>query len=359
MTEKIKPAEPRPAGRLSRPRWWIMGFVALWLFLFYVPLPYYVTQPGSALELAPIIQVEGGSKDEKGAFMLTTVRMGEATPAWYLYAKLSPDVELLDKNLVLGQGETDQDFTQRELEVMKSSQLIAEAVAFQRAGYPVKIENQGVEVMGTIAGMPAQNVLKVGDVITRVDTKQVLTADDLLGYLASKQPGESVNVVYLRGGREQSARLTLARLPDAHGENSRAGLGIRPDNKFKADIPKKVTISSEQIGGPSAGLMMTLEIYDQLKKEIDLTRGFRIAGTGTINPDGTVGRIGGINHKIVAADRAGAEIFFAPSDSSGGVSNYEEAVATAKRIGARMKIVPVKTVDDALNYLKALKPKGT
>lgn len=74
-------------------------------------------------------------------------------------------------------------------------------------------------------------------------------------------------------------------------------------------MPNRVTISSEGIGGPSAGLMMTLEIYDQLNTEMDLTRGYQIAGTGTISLDGTVGRIGGINHKIVAADKAGAEIF--------------------------------------------------
>lgn len=109
--------------------------------------------------------------------------------------------------------------------------------------------------------------------------------------------------------------------------------------------------------------MFSLEIYNQLTKN-DLTKGHSIAGTGTIDPDGTVGRIGGIDKKVVAADNEGAEIFFAPDDEitpemkkayPNIQSNYKEAVKAAKDIGTKMKIVPVKTFDDALNYLKALK----
>ncbi|MGD8190156.1 SepM family pheromone-processing serine protease [Brevibacillus ginsengisoli] len=349
----------RPSTSRIRFRWGIILFAVVLLCVLYIPLPYYVTRPGSAIELAPMIKVEGGTKDEKGSFMLTTVRMGEATPFWYLYSKLSPDVELIDEDLVLSHGETDDDFTQRELEVMHNSQQLAEAVAFKRAGYPVKIEKQGVLVMGTLAGMPAKNLLKVGDVITQVDEKKLQTAQDLLDYLTKKKPGESIQLKFLRGSQEMSGSITLASLPDENGQASkRVGLGIRPENKQYIEIPKKVNITAEGIGGPSAGLMMTLEIYDQLKTDIDLTRGYRIAGTGTISADGTVGRIGGINHKIVAADKAGAEIFFAPNDvTTGQVSNYQEAVETAKRIGTKMIVVPVKTVDDAINYLQKLKPK--
>ncbi len=355
-----KHAEHRTTARLHSLRWWLAGLLAVLLFLFYLPLPYYVTRPGSAIELAPMIQVEGGTKDEKGAFMLTTVRMGEASPIWYLYSKISPDVELIDKDLVLGHGESDDDFTKRELEVMKGSQQLAEAVAFRHAGYPVKIENQGVIVMGTIEGLPAKNVLKVGDVITAIDQQKVTTTQELLDFLAKKKPGDTIQVTYQREGKEQTSPITLAPLPDEKGgPSNRVGLGIRPDNKQLIEIPKKVSISAEGIGGPSAGLMMTLEIYDQLKKEMDLTHGYRIAGTGTISADGTVGRIGGINHKIVAADRAGAEIFFAPNDPTTGdeESNYQEAVETAKRIGTKMTVVPVKTVDDAISYLMNLKEK--
>ena len=89
------------------------------------------------------------------------------------------------------------------------------------------------------------------------------------------------------------------------------GIGLVDDREIISD--PKVKIKTESIGGPSAGLMFSLEIYNQLTKN-DLTKGHSIAGTGTIDPDGTVGRIGGIDKKVVAADNEGAEIFFAPDD---------------------------------------------
>lgn len=354
--------EKRSDSMKNRLRWSLIGLIVVFVCLLYIPMPYYITRPGSAIELSPIIQVEGGAKDEKGTFMLTTVRMGEATPLWYLYSKVSPDVELIDKNLVLSHGESDEDFTQRELEVMRNSQKLAEAVAFKRAGFPVKIENQGVLVMGTIAGMPAKELLKVGDVITQVDQVKLVTTKELLDYLKKKKPGDKITITYKRNGKENSGTITLAALPDETGHaTNRVGLGIRPENKQVIEIPKKVTISAEGIGGPSAGLMMSLEIYEQLVKDTDITKGYRIAGTGTISADGAVGRIGGINHKIIAADKAGAEIFFAPDEPTTGdvASNYQEAVETAKRIGTKMIVVPVKTVDDALTYLTNLKAKQT
>ncbi|WP_301169129.1 SepM family pheromone-processing serine protease [Brevibacillus nitrificans] len=327
---------------------WVLALASVALGLsFFVPTNYYITRPGSAIDLAPMIEVEGGKKDETGTFMLTTVRMGEANLAWYVYAQVSPDAELMQKELVVSQGESNEDFVKREQAVMDNSQKLAEAVAFKLAGYDVKVEKQGVWVMGTIDGFPAKKELKIGDVITSVDGVPTPEAKDLLQILSKKNAGDTVSIAYVRDGQEAKTMLTLVPLP----ESKSVGIGVRPDNKQNFVIPKKVNIASQGIGGPSAGLMMTLEIYDQLKTDADMTKGYKIAGTGTIALDGTVGRIGGINHKVVAADKAGADIFFAPQDTPGADSNYEEALATAKRIGTKMRIVPVKTVNDAVAYL--------
>ncbi|RNB88048.1 PDZ domain-containing protein [Brevibacillus nitrificans] len=327
---------------------WVLALASVALGLsFFVPTNYYITRPGSAIDLAPMIEVEGGKKDETGTFMLTTVRMGEANLAWYVYAQVSPDAELMQKELVVSQGESNEDFVKREQAVMDNSQKLAEAVAFKLAGYDVKVEKQGVWVMGTIDGYPAKKELKIGDVITSVDGVPTPEAKDLLQILSKKKAGDTVLLAYVRDGQEAKTMLTLVTLP----ESKSVGIGVRPDNKQNIVIPKKVNIASQGIGGPSAGLMMTLEIYDQLKTDADMTKGYKIAGTGTIALDGTVGRIGGINHKVVAADKAGADIFFAPQDTPGADSNYEEALATAKRIGTKMRIVPVKTVNDAVAYL--------
>ncbi|MNC58959.1 Lon protease [compost metagenome] len=110
---------------------------------------------------------------------------------------------------------------------------------------------------------------------------------------------------------------------------------------------KVVSFVDTNVGGPSAGLMFTMEIYNQLTPG-DLSKGHRIAGTGTIDADGNVGAIGGVKHKIVAADREKAEVFFVP------VKNYDEAKARADKIGTDMLLVPVSTLDEALKYMEKL-----
>ena len=134
------------------------------------------------------------------------------------------------------------------------------------------------------------------------------------------------------------------------------GLGITLDDYTRVITSPKVTIDSEQIGGPSAGLMFSLEIYNQLT-DGDLTKGYQIAGTGTIDEDGKVGPIGGIEQKIVAADQSGADIFFAPNEGGSTNSNYHAAVVVAKDIHSNMKIVPVDRFEDAVAYLEQLKKK--
>lgn len=104
--------------------------------------------------------------------------------------------------------------------------------------------------------------------------------------------------------------------------------------------------------------MMSLEIYNQLTKP-DETKGYDIAGTGTIDVDGKVGPIGGIDQKVVAADKAGKDIFFAPNQNGASNSDYKNAVKTAKDIDSNMKIVPVDTMQDAIDYLNKLKAKST
>ena len=325
-------------------------------FSLFVPTNYYVTRPGSAVALGPVIDVEGGTKTESGgSFMMTTVRMGVANLAWYVYARLSENAELMPKEQVVSEGEDNEDFVRREQAAMDNSQKVAEAVAFRLAGYEVAIEKEGVWVLGTIEGLPAKEVLQVGDVITAVNGVRTVEARQLQELLGARKAGETVDVTYIRDGQEETVALKLGVLPGS----ATAGIGVRTDTKQDIRIPREVTIASQGIGGPSAGLMMTLEIYDQLRTDIDLTKGYRIAGTGTIALDGTVGRIGGVQHKVVAADSAGAEFFFAPDDLPDEHSNYREALKAAERIGTSMKIVPVRHVEDAIAYLQKQPQKGS
>ncbi|GGB57470.1 SepM family pheromone-processing serine protease [Fictibacillus barbaricus] len=329
----------------------IILFLLVFAFIAFYPLPYYITSPGDARELDPIISVQDGDEDE-GVFMLTTVSVGTANIPQYIWAKMSDYREVIPAEEIRGEDETDEEYNQRQLQMMEDSQHAATIVAYQEAGKKVDIKYHGVYVTGIMSGMPAEEKLKVGDKIVAVDSNPVMETKKLLDVLAPKKAGDQVDLTILRGDKKMDVSLNIEQFPKKYiqDEGPKAGLGITsPVADVSIETDPKVKIDTSQIGGPSAGLMFTLEILDQLRDD-DLTHGKKIAGTGTMDLQKNVGPIGGIQQKIVAADEAGAEIFFAPVDGN----NYEDAVKAQKDIGSKMKIVPVKTLDDALNYLEKL-----
>lgn len=319
------------------------------------PLDSYITRPGGAYELSPLVEVVGGDEDDEGEFSLMTVSMLGATPALYVMAKFQDGYKVLSADQVRSPHESDDEYNVRQLKMMSDSQINALQVAFEKAGKPYEIINNGVFVMNVLPGGAAEGVLEAGDQVISIDGNKFDTQDEFIEYLADKGEGDGVEVLYKRGEREISSTIELAPLPTAP---ERDGLGISFVENKTIETTPEVKIDSEEIGGPSAGLMFTLEILNQLLEE-DITKGYDIAGTGTMAANGEVGRIGGIDQKVMAADADGIEIFFAPDEETEGAgeSNYEIAKATAEKIGTDMEVVPVKTVDDALGYLEELQPK--
>ncbi|WHZ59709.1 SepM family pheromone-processing serine protease [Metabacillus hrfriensis] len=318
----------------------------------FIKLPYYVTKPGMATELEPIIEVDGGYEEE-GSFSLTTVGFGRANIFSYTLANILPYHELLPLEDVVQEGESDDDYLNRQMHMMESSQESAVSLAYEKAGKKVDYKFHGIYVMQVVDGMPSEGKLKAGDRIFKVDGKEFKTAEEFIAYVGQKKKGDKINVTYDRNGKEGKTEITAAEFPD---NKKKVGIGISLVTDRELITDPEISLDTNNIGGPSAGLMMTLEIYNQLTKE-DYTKGYNIAGTGTIDENGTVGPIGGISQKIVAADKSGAEIFLAPNQNGIAASNYKEAAATAKDIETDMKIVPIDTFDDAVDYLKTLEEK--
>ena len=315
-------------------------------------LPYYVSKPGIAKELAPIIQVKGGSEG-KGSFMLTTVRMGRANIYSYVEAKLFDYVELYPLEAILHETETQEEYNARQLHMMAGSKLNAIEVAYKKAGYPVEYEYKGVYVVQVVPDMPAEGKLQSGDRIIKVDGQKFASSENFIDYVGKKKAGDQIELSVIRKDKTKTEKITVQPFKE---DPKKVGIGISLVDDKEIIVNPKVTVKTDEIGGPSAGLMFSLEIYDQLMKE-DFTKGYRIAGTGTIDSEGTVGPIGGIDQKIVAADKAGAEIFFAPNEKGSKDSNYNLAVKTAREIDSKIKIVPVDVIDDAINYLQKLPMK--
>lgn len=343
--------------------------IALVYGIYFLPLPLFIFSAGTAEDIQPMVQVKQNEPKDQGAFMLTTVRVSDATVFSYLLSFVRPFEELHLKTELLQKDETEQEYSQRQEVNMRTSQSSAIQAAYHKLAIPYKITTDGVLIVQVFKDFPAAQVLKPGDYIIKIDDTPVQAKEELQGMLKSKREGDSVSITYKRKKITKTEQIQLAVLPADEGtsadkpETRRVGLGIVPANvqSVKAeDESKQVKIKAGEIGGPSAGLMFSLEIINKLTPE-DITKGHRIAGTGTIDEKGTVGVIGGIQHKIIAADKAGAEIFFAPKDyvSPNGqrVNNYTDAVKRAEEIHTAMKVVPVGTLDDALNYLDNLPPK--
>ncbi|OQP07885.1 hypothetical protein B1690_00920 [Geobacillus sp. 46C-IIa] len=324
------------------------GIVLAFLLIF-MKLPYYVTMPGSAQSLKPLVHVEHGDRDA-GTFMLTTVRMGRANVVAYLLAHIRPFYELHPVEEIKREGESDKEYTMRQLQLMEQSKEAAIVVAYRHAGKPAAYEAKGVYVMSVLPNMPAAGRLEAGDRIAAIDGRPLNTLEQMVNYVRGKKAGDRVRVTFVRGRERHEAELALKPFPN-HPNQVGLGVTLMTDYDVRTDPP--VDVDSEQIGGPSAGLMFSLEIYNQLVDE-DIAKGRKIAGTGTIDIHGEVGPIGGISQKVVAADREGADVFFAPNEHGAPSSNYREAVRTAKKIGTKMKIVPVDTFDEAIRYLRSM-----
>ncbi|WP_108669803.1 SepM family pheromone-processing serine protease [Peribacillus acanthi] len=332
--------------------WKASSFLALTLLvvlsIFYT-LPFYVSKPGMAQELEPIVHVEGAD-DAEGSFMLTTIRMGKANIYSYLMAKWSKYQEIYPEDMIRSEDETEEEYSVRQLQMMEGSKDAAIINAYVFASKSIDIEYKGIYVVNVLEDMPADGKLKPGDRITQIDDISFTSSKQFIDYVGGKKAKSRIKVTFQRDKEKMVETIQLKKIEKI---GNRVGMGITlvDDRKVITDPP--VTIDSESIGGPSAGFMFSLEVFNQLTKG-DITKGYKIAGTGTIDEQGKVGPIGGIDQKIIAADKSGAQIFFAPNENGVKDSNYKVAVKTAKEIGTDMKIVAVDHFVEAIRFLESL-----
>jgi len=182
-------------------------------------------------------------------------------------------------------------------------------------------------------------------VIVRVDGQSIGTVGDLQTAIRGHVPGDELDIAFRRDNADHSARVaTVPASDDPH--RPLIGVTVETDG-FTADLPFPVTIDAGPVLGPSAGLMFALGIYDALTPG-PLGRGVKIAGTGTVDPQGRVGPVDGVAQKVIGAEKAGAALFFAPADNA----------AEARRAASSIRVVPVATFDDALDTLLATGGSG-
>jgi Lon-like protease len=334
--------------------------VALAVIALFKPLPYTTYAPGPTIDVlgAPdgkeIIQVPEGQKTyrDDGQMRMTTVSVTPKDSDQNLFqvmgAWLDRDDAVYPKEAVYPDDKTADQVRDEGQVQMVSSQDTAVAVALGALGETV---TPSLEVTLVSPGSPADGALAARDLIRKVNGTPLSddiskASDELRSAIKSTEPGQQVTLTVLRDGKEIDVPVTPeVRTTDLFGAVPVTGtqqVGIFLGQGFILPFPVSVTIDP-RIGGPSAGLMFSLAIYDTLTPG-SLTGGGRVAGTGEIAPDGTVGAIGGIQQKIVGARGDGAQLFLVPAD------NCEDAKGAHN---GDMRLVRVDTFDTAKSAIEA------
>jgi Lon-like protease len=314
----------------------VAALVVLVFALNFYRLPVVALTPGPAEDVLVRIKVQGGTPvyDSKGKLYLTSVGIDDDVRFYEALLDLANrDVELRHRAELFPEGDNNDQIDRENVQLMDQSKTVAQVVALRELRY--KVEPTGVRVSDVVRGTPADGRLKAGDRILQVDGRAVASIDQVRTAITSHRTGERVAFLVSREDKPTSVAVRVA------DDDGRPRVGVELQELFE-NLPVKVTIETENIGGPSAGLMFALSIIDRLTPE-DLTGGRRIAGTGEISVDREVLPIGGVAEKLVAARRQGATVFLIPADNCPDVRG---------RVPSGLRLVRVATLDDALRFLR-------
>lgn len=331
----------RPVARV----WWVAGpllavLIAAISYTAAIPLDYLTLSPGSARSANAQVRVPRSlAHRAKGNILFTTVSVRQPSGIEALLGVFDDDVEVDPRKVITG-GQSQDRNEKFNLQEMQDSKEVATKVALEKLGYKVGQKAVGAVITDIDPKLPSFDSLTPGDTVIQADGKPVRTSDALVAILRTHVPGDKVamKVRPLDNSGIRSVRVATVKRP---GDPKRAFLGVSLQTRPQFQFPVKVTVSSGDVGGPSAGLAFTLAIIDQLTPG-NLTGGKVVAVTGTIQADGSVGEVGGVHQKTLAAIHEGATLMIVPT------GEYHDAV-TASR--GRIRVEKADTVDEALRVL--------
>ncbi|HVA53088.1 MAG TPA: S16 family serine protease [Acidimicrobiales bacterium] len=326
----------------------------------------YLISPGNATPLAPLVKIHGVATNPRhDKIMLADVFEQQLTFLGWIATHFESHVQIITANQLVEPGIPLDELSAQGYLQMSDAKQAAEAAAFRAVGWPVPATRTGTIVTGVVASSPASSAgVNVGDEIVAVDTTTIRSSCQLIGYvhrLAPRtpltlrvRPVKISKVGVLTYGAPTNVKLATTKAPASSvgsgcrgvTGHDRSYLGVSIEDGFSYRLPATVTINTANIGGPSAGLAMTLTLINELSRG-SLTGHHVIAVTGTVDAQGSVGPVGGVEEKAVAVHHAGASYFFVP-DSGGDVA----AARDAHQPG--LKIIPVTTLQQVLRELRSL-----
>lgn len=313
-------------------------FIIVVFFLFFFKLPYYIYAPGGLISTSD--KIETSNKiNFKGSLNMAYVSTIRGTPITLLYALInkSYDIESVDDVTVGAENIEDEEYRNKML--LEEANNIALEVAYKHSNVSYKVQNNKIYV--TYVDASAKTNLKVQDQIIKIDGHKVKDKEYLYNYIKEKKPNDKISFTVINNNKTYQKEAKLINV----GGVAKVGIVITETKDIKSSKNIDIKFKSTE-SGSSGGLMIALTLYSYIN-EIDLTNGKTIVGTGTIEKDGTVGEISGIKYKLAGAVKKGASIFIVPKGN-----NYKEAKKLKEKYNYKIKLVPVSTFEDALNYLK-------
>ncbi len=358
------------ASRGRRIAQWVLGICVVLalgvIILSRLSAGEYAITPGGAQDVAPLITIDGhAAPKNQGSVMLTDVSLTPVTWLnWPWFHLVSSNASFVPESALVPAGIPASQLNAQGYLEMAQSKNSAKAAALTRLGYKVTATHDGALITAVSANAPARDAVSVADVVDQVNGVDVHTSCELIAAVHDLDPGTQVELgvrkaTISRDGtitrsETKAVAVTLGTPPkpvDSHcpgvtgPSKSYLGVGLQDDVSYI--FPMEISISTPNIGGPSAGLAMTLGIIDRLSGG-HLVQGHHLAATGTIDPEGHVGDVGGVAQKTVAVTRAGATTFFVP---------HEELSVARGKAPSSLKVVAVGTLDEAINQL--LRQGGT
>ena len=321
---------------ISESKIFIIVMVLLTIIL-NIKLPYYIEASGKMIDLKTRIDVKD-SYNSKGSFNMTYVAQRPGTVLNLIIAKFNDNWDIIKKNDVIYDNETIEDDNIRGSILLKQSNNDALTIALDKAHIPYTENNLKIYII--YLDKKSNTDLKVGDEIIEVDGIEIKNHKMIIEHIRSLSKD---TIVKFKIKRNNKIKVVDAKTFDYDG-NTLIGAMLGTLKDVKTNQQVKFNFKSNEYG-PSAGFMTALQIYNSLVKK-DLTNGLKIAGTGTIDSDGNVGNIDGIKYKLKGAINSKADIFFVPAGD-----NYKEAKKIVEKNNYKIKLVSIKTFDQAINYL--------
>ena len=315
----------------------IWFFVSLFfiIFLFNFQLPYYIEAPGGFISLNDRIKIEDSNK-VSGDYGMAYVSMLRGTLPFLGCSLINNDWDIISKDEVSYKNESLKEMNEREKIYLNEAISNATYVAYKYADKSVFIDDLSLYVTYLEND---DTELKLLDIILKINDTYVSSVEDIREAINNTN-SDYIDLLVLRDNKELKIKSSIKEIDG----KKYVGMMITPNYNVTTNPKVDINIKNNE-SGPSGGLMLAIAIYSKISN-IDLTKGDKIIGTGTIDMDGNVGEIGGVKYKLIGAVKKGAKVFLCPKD------NYEEAISVKKDKNYNIEIVSVDTFDDAINYLK-------